>query len=211
MNGQKVVVGLWYRLGTVAANYFTLNLLFLVTALGIVTLPPSLAAVMGTVIKWSETGDESVISMYFSEWKRLARKSYAVITPVLVITIILLLEWWFYAWRRDPVSVIMLGLTIGFSLIYISVSSYIMLLFVRYDLPIRRLVTVAFYLGIRYWGRTVIRVVPVSLAIIVLAISLPALFLLGSVVPVYCWYVYRTTKKTIQYSIGQYVTDYETP
>ena len=205
MNGQKIIVAAWYRIGVWAANFFMLNLLFLVTAAGIVTLPPSLAAMMGTIIKWSETGDESVFFLYFSEWKRLAKKSYAVITPTLIITMILIGEWFFYGTQRSSIGVIMLGLTLSFSLVFISIVAYILPLVVCYDWTIFQLVQSAIYLGLKYWGRTTVRIAPVTLVLVALIMVFPGIFVFG-VFPIVCWFLYHVTRQPIAYTFNQDVT-----
>ncbi len=200
-----MIVAVWYRIGVWAANFFILNLLFLVTAAGIVTLPPSLAAMMGTIIKWNETGDESVFFLYFSEWKRLAKKSYAAITPILFITMILIGECSFYGMQRSSGGVIMLGLTLSFSLVFISISTYILPLVVRFDWTIFQLVQSAIYLGLKYWGRTMVRIAPAILVLVALIMVFPGISVFG-VFPIVCWFLYRVTKQPIAYTFSQDVT-----
>ena len=187
------LINAWYRCGTVAANIFFLNLLWFVCSLPLVTLPPSTAAVFATVSRWSR-GEEGVAGTFFREWKRLLWKSYALCLPALAVAGVLAAEIAYYLPRRDGMSLAMLGMAVGFSLVFLSIAAYLLPVLASYSLGARDCIRVAVFLGVRRIGPTLAAILPLWLAAVLLVLWMPAALAFG-VVPAAAWLTQRAAAK----------------
>jgi uncharacterized membrane protein YesL len=190
---KALAMNLWYRAGTIAANVFVLNLLWLVCSLPLVTLPASTMAVFGTVRRFAH-GEESVVGPFFQEWRRRAGMSYALGLPTLAVAVLLYVEIEYYSRVHDVVSLLMLGMTTGFTLVFASIAGHLYPVAVACTLPARDMLRTAFYLGIRRFLPFACTIFPVWIAGGLLLMAVPALLFAG-VVPVAAWLTYAAADK----------------
>ncbi|GMA63844.1 YesL family protein [Alicyclobacillus fastidiosus] len=179
------IVGVWSRAGTIIANLFLLNALWIICSLPIVTIPPSTAALFSTVRSWIE-GEEVVIGPYFSSWKRYLKSSYIVGIPTLCIAFILYWELAYYAKNHSDVALMMLSVCIGFTIVFISAVMHLGPLLVSVRLSFWDLARLAFFTGIKNFFLSVVTVF-LAWAMVIVAIVTSKVAIVIGLVPAAAW------------------------
>lgn len=200
MSGRGSLVQGWYRAGTWVANVFVLNLLWLCCSLPIVTLPPTIAATLATIRQWSQEGEERVLGVFFSEWRRLCRRSYQLAWPQALAGAVLAVELAHFVPQRDAVSAIMSALAVGFLLALLVIAVHAWAILVEYDGSAAEVWRAALYLGARGAGTTLAVAIPVWLGAALLLVWFPAALACG-VIPGALWLSYlgsRHVQRSLQ-------------
>lgn len=180
------MVGAWSRAGTVLANVFLLNILWLVCCLPIVTIPPSTAALFSTARRWLD-GEEGVIGPYFSSWKRYVKSSYIVGVPTLCIALLLFWELTYYANNHSGMALMMLSVCIGFTFVFVSAVMHLGPLLVSVHRSSWDQVRLAFLTGVKSFFVSIVTVFP-AWAVVIAAIVTSKLALVIGLVPAAAWF-----------------------
>jgi len=187
VGSTRVVVNLWFRFGTVAANFMVVNLLWMICSLPIVTILPSFAALFGTVRQWRGTGEGGVLGVYFRQWRLHARQSYLAGGPIVVVGLCLAYESAYYASRHDPVSVLMMAMVVCAGFLLVTTWSCLWTLMAAQVTPTVDLLHLAFRYGLRLAPRTLLVVVPVWVIAVGLSYVLPLVLFVG-IIPIAVWF-----------------------
>lgn len=193
--GERAV-SVWFRAGSLAANFLVVNLLWMVCSLPLITLLPSTAALFGTMRQWSDTGEEAIFGTYFREWRANCLRSYVVGLPSVAIAIILTLEFLFYYHQHGTMSLLMLALVCSCILLFLLTSVYLWPLLVSCDSSARSLWSTAFVYGLRFCKLSFATVLPVWFLASVLILWSPAL-LFTAVIPICVWLTHRVAREVI--------------
>lgn len=193
---RGLAIHIWYRAGTLVANGFVLNLLWVTCSLPLVTLLPSTLALFGTIHRLAQ-GEEGVVGPFLQEWRRGFRRSYTLGLPVLAVAAVLYGEIGYYGHRHDGMSLLMLGIIAGFTLAFASIAGHLFPVEAAYGMRTRDAFRTALYLGIRRFVPFAFRVFPVWIATGALLTAVPALLLAG-IVPAAAWITYAVAARGMQ-------------
>lgn len=187
----------WHKAGTVVANLFLLNLLWIICSIPIVTIIPSSMALFDTIRRWTINGEEGVIGTYFSGLRRHFWRSYLVGIPTAGVALLLYVEISFYSTSHSRLSILMLAICLGFALAFLSILVYLAPLFVSLKLSVLSIAKLAFTLGMRKCFVSIVSVFPIWFIVVCLIDVLKISLFLG-IVPVAIWLHYIVTRKVIQ-------------
>ncbi|WP_067624679.1 YesL family protein [Alicyclobacillus acidiphilus] len=192
---ERIFAG-WHRVGTLVANIFLLNLLWMICCLPIITIPPSTAALFATVRGWMD-GDERVIGLYFAGWRKHLKISYVVGIPTLLIACLLFWELEYYARNHGDVSLMMLGICAGFAIVFLAAVMHLGPVLVSVELSSWKLVQLVFLTGVRNFFVSIVSVF-LAWTLVILAVVITKVGLVIGIVPVAAWFNCYVSMRCLQ-------------
>lgn len=170
----------FYLLWEKAANFFLLNLLWVIACIPIVTIFPATAAMYGVIREWKMDGETSVLKPFWNNFKLHFKKS--LLFEIIWVLIASLLFYDFQIVFQVtstgfiPVKIILVLITATF----LCMSTLIFPLIIQYDLKLKDAIKNMFIISFAYFPTTLLIVISGGMLFLVVYILPITLFILVS-------------------------------
>lgn len=169
----------WKWLGRVW-DAIWLTILWLVCSLPIVTIGAASTAVSYVSLKIMKDEEGSITKQFLHSFKQNFKQATLIWLPALLLTIVLVVNFWFYYQLNNTFSKVFMIVLIVISVVFVMVMHYIFPVLARFDNTTKNLLIMAFVMALKNVNWTVLMVVA-TLCVFVVGIFVFAPILVGSI------------------------------
>jgi len=106
-------------------NIVMLNILWIIFSIPIITIGISTAAMTSTVKRWHIDGEDSVIRLYFKEFKKYTGQGLMIGTPWILLGGLLVYDLWYFFNIESGLRVMLISITLIVFIFYILISAFL--------------------------------------------------------------------------------------
>jgi len=145
MSEQKSI----FRFLEIITNFAYLNILWFFFSLPIFTIFPATTSMLRVFHKWTKDGENSILENFLHYFKEDCKKGIFIGVIMTFILASLLGDFFIIMSLKNPWQSILLPTLIIITLLYIMISLYFLLLFMKLETSIKHLFSIAFVLAVR--------------------------------------------------------------
>ncbi|WP_100406883.1 YesL family protein [Bacillus solitudinis] len=151
---MSIVNSKLYQLVEMSANFFLLNILWVLSCLPVITFFPATIAMFGVIRDWHMKKDSGVIKPFLKHIKTNVKKSIFLTLVWMPFSIILLSNIKLLEPTESIVSLLMTLLIGMILLVFMCTTLYIFPVVVHFELPMWQLIRNAFFIATSHWKYT---------------------------------------------------------
>ncbi|PAV31250.1 hypothetical protein CIL05_00925 [Virgibacillus profundi] len=163
---MKLFYSNFYGTLTVFANFFILNILWVITCLPIITFFPATSAMFSVIRRWKLKGDSGVLFLYIKYFKENFKQSFIIGTIWVIFSVILYFDFLFI--RQFEFRVFLLVPLLFIALLFIFTTIYLFSTISHYNASIKVIIKSSFLVSMAYFPMTILNLILLALILVIL-------------------------------------------
>ncbi|MGP4041101.1 YesL family protein [Gracilibacillus sp. D59] len=153
------------------SNLIILNFLWIISCIPIITIFPATSSMFSVIRKWKmDEGVTNITRNFFRHFKQNFTQSFVIGIIWFIFAVILYLDYYFMSQSLSGINILLSGLLILVSLLFLAVTAYIFPVLSHYQVTIKYAIKNSFLFSIAYFPTTIVIIINFALLVIILYI-----------------------------------------